>query len=49
MDYESLRQFADTWGLVFLIIVFLAVVLFVFRPGAKRKYEENAKIPFRED
>ena len=49
MDYETLRQFADSWGLLFLVIVFLACVGFAFRPGSKKKYEDAAKIPLRED
>lgn len=49
MEYESMRQFADTWGLVFLFVVFVAVVLFTFRPGARKVHEESARIPLRED
>ncbi len=49
MEYESMRQFADTWGLVFLFAVFVAVVLFTFRPGAKKAHEESARIPLKED
>ena len=49
MDYETLRQFADTWGLLALALLFVGIVLFVLRPGAKRKYDENAKIPLKED
>ncbi len=49
MDYETLRQFADTWGLLALALLFVGIVLFVLRPSAKRKYDENAKIPLKED
>ena len=49
MDYEQLRQFADTWGLLYLFILFLCIIAFVFRPKANKKYEEDAKIPLRED
>ena len=48
-DYESLRIFADSWGLVYLFILFLAAVIFAFRPGAQKKYEDFAKIPLNED
>ncbi len=48
-DYESLRHFADSWGLVYLFVLFLAVVFFAFRPGSKKIYEEHAKIPLKED
>ena len=49
MDYETLRQFADTWALLALTLLFVGIVAFVFRPGARRKYEDNAKIPLKED
>ena len=49
MEYETLRQFADTWGLLALTLLFVGIVAFVFRPGAGRKYEDNAKIPLKED
>ena len=49
MDYESLRIFADSWGLVYLTVVFVGIVAFVFRPNARRKYDDAARIPFNED
>lgn len=49
MDYENLRHLADSWGLVYLVAIFVGVVLFVFRPGSKRKYKKNAEIPLKED
>ncbi|MEN2494918.1 MAG: hypothetical protein TECD_00828 [Hyphomicrobiaceae bacterium hypho_1] len=49
MDYEALRQLADSWGLVYLVSVFVAVVLFNFRPGSRQRAEELAQIPFREE
>ncbi len=47
MDYDALRHFADSWGLLFLLLIFLVAVLWVFRPGAS--YETHADIPFRHD
>lgn len=44
-----MRQFADSWGLVYLTAVFVGVVIFTFRPGTKKRADEMAKIPFRED
>lgn len=49
MDYETMRQFADTWGLVALAALFVGIIIFVMRPGARRKYEKNAQIPLNED
>lgn len=48
--YETLRQFADSWGLLFLFVFFVGAVLFVlFRPGAERAAEAATQIPFKED
>lgn len=49
MDYTTLRHFADSWGLLFMFLVFLGVIVFVFRRGAKRQYEEYGKIPLKDD
>jgi cytochrome c oxidase cbb3-type subunit 4 len=47
MSYDALRHFADSWGLLFLVVVFVGVVVWVFRPGAS--YDDQAGIPFRND
>ncbi|MEM8689962.1 MAG: cbb3-type cytochrome c oxidase subunit 3 [Pseudomonadota bacterium] len=49
MDYEFLRQMADSWGLLYLVILFVGAVLFTFRPSARKRYDEAAKIPLKED
>ena len=46
MDYSAFRNFADSWGLLYLFILFLGIVLFTFRPGSRRQADENSKIPF---
>jgi len=47
--YSLLRQFADSWMLLVLFAFFIGVVIWVFRPGARKKYEEPANIPFRHE
>ncbi len=49
MDYSTFRQFADSWGLVYLMVVFIAVVAFAFRPGARKMYEKIARVSLEED
>jgi cytochrome c oxidase cbb3-type subunit 4 len=49
MDYEQLRHFADSWGLLGLTLVFAGVLLWVSRPGARERYREQAGIPFKHD
>ena len=49
MEYEGFRQFADSWGLLYLFVVFLGVIVMVFLPGAKKKAQDAANIPLRDD
>ena len=49
MDYSTLRNFADSWGLVYLFLIFVGVVLFTFRPGSRKQADKNANIPLKED
>lgn len=47
--YSLLREFADSWMLLFLFCFFVSVILWVFRPGSKSEYQDTAGIPFRHD
>jgi len=49
MDYNELRHFADSWGLVYLFVVFVGVILFTFRPGTRARADHVAKSILRED
>ncbi len=49
LDYHSMRAFADSWGLVYMMAVFVLVVVWVFRPGGRKASDEAARIPFKED
>ncbi len=47
--YSLLREFADSWMLLALFAFFIGVVIFVFRPGSTKAYENPASIPFRHE
>ncbi len=49
IDYDSFRHFADSWGLLYMLVIFIGVVLFMFRPGAKHHAETAANIPLKDD
>lgn len=49
MDYNAMRQFADSWGLLFMVLVFVGAVLFTLRPGSKKHADEAARIPLKDD
>lgn len=46
--YEAMRQFADSWGLVGMMAVFLAAVVSTLLPGARKRADRAAAIPFNE-
>ena len=47
--YETLRQFADSWGLVAMAVCFGAVAAWPFRPGSRAANDAAAKMIFRDD
>lgn len=49
LDYNSLRHFADSWGLLYMVVIFLAVVVFLVRPGSKAHAVAAAQIPLQDD
>ncbi len=49
MDYNDLRHFADSWGLLAMTLFFVGAVLFAFRPGSRKLGSDAANIPFKED
>lgn len=49
LEYQALRTFADSWGLLFMTLVFLIVLVRALRPSARKYYDDAANIPFKED
>ena len=47
--YTAVAEFAQSWGLLYFFVAFVAIVALVMRPSRKRTYEEMAKLPLRED
>ncbi|MDW3224475.1 MAG: cbb3-type cytochrome c oxidase subunit 3 [Paracoccaceae bacterium] len=47
--YSLLREFADSWMLLLLFLVFVGMMLWVFRPGSRKLHQDTANIPFRND
>ena len=46
-EYTLLRQFADSWMLLLLFTFFIGIVVWVFRPGSSKEYNDTPNIPFR--
>ncbi len=49
MNYEALRHFADSWGLLFMALLWLTFALWAFRPSAKSLHDDAANMIFDED
>lgn len=47
--YETLRHFADSWGLAAMVVVFVVLIAWPFRPSARRANEEAAMMIFADD
>jgi cytochrome c oxidase cbb3-type subunit IV len=47
--YTIMRVFAGSWGMMFLLLSFLGVILFTLRPGSRQVHRDTANIPFRYD
>lgn len=47
--YDALRHFADSWGLLYMMAIFLAVVAMMLLPGAGSRARDAARIPLSDD
>ena len=47
--YDTLRHLADSWGLLAMVVAFVVLALWPFRPGARRANDEAANMIFRDD
>ena len=48
-NYQAAADFAEGWGLGLMLLVFLAFVLWPFRPGARDHHDRAANMIFRDD
>ncbi|MEL6169225.1 MAG: cbb3-type cytochrome c oxidase subunit 3 [Pseudomonadota bacterium] len=47
--YTFLRELADSWVLLAMVIFYIGAILWALRPGARRMYDEISEIPLRND
>jgi cytochrome c oxidase cbb3-type subunit 4 len=47
--YDALRHFADSWGLAAMVVCFVALCAWPFRPGGRKDSDVAAKMIFEED
>ena len=48
MTYETLRHFADSYGLAAMAILYLILCGWAFRPGAKQRNRAAATLIFKD-
>ncbi len=47
--YTIMRHFADSWGLLAMMLFFIGAIAILFRPGANAMHKNAASIPLRDD
>jgi cytochrome c oxidase cbb3-type subunit 4 len=47
--YEALAHFAQTWGLIYALAIFIVTLAYALWPSNRKQFEESARIPLRED
>ena len=47
--YRALAEFAQTWGLVYFVAVFVVALIYALWPSRQQQFDEDARIPLRED
>ena len=47
--YETLRQLADSWGLLAMVIAFVVLVAWPFRPSNRDLNRDAANIIFKDE
>ena len=48
MTYENLRQFADSYGLLAMTLIWLGLIGWPFRPGARKRSRDAAHSIFED-
>jgi cytochrome c oxidase cbb3-type subunit IV len=47
--YEFFSRFAQTWGLVYFVGLFVVILVYALWPSNQKQFDESAHIPLRED
>ncbi len=48
-SYEFFAHVAQPWGLVYFFVIFIAVLVYALWPSHQKRFDENARMPLRED
>ncbi|MBI1219811.1 MAG: CcoQ/FixQ family Cbb3-type cytochrome c oxidase assembly chaperone [Rhodobacteraceae bacterium] len=47
--FNQMQEFAESWALVFLTVVFVAAVVWALWPGKSRDQDDAARLIFRNE
>ncbi len=47
--YQFFAELAQTWGLIYFFVLFIAVLVYALWPSCQKKFDEAARVPLRED
>lgn len=47
--YSLLREFADSWMLLALFVIFVGIFVWAWRPGSRKVHDEAARAIFRHE
>ncbi|WP_321342368.1 cbb3-type cytochrome c oxidase subunit 3 [Breoghania sp.] len=47
--YNQAAHFAQTFGLLYFVMIFLGVLVYTFWPRNRERFDDAAHIPLRED
>jgi cytochrome c oxidase cbb3-type subunit IV len=48
-SYEFFAHIAQTWGLVYFFVLFIAVLAYALWPSRQKQFDKSARLPLRED
>lgn len=49
MTFQEVSELSRSWGLVFLVVMFGAAVLYAFWPSNRRRFQEASRVPLEKD
>lgn len=47
--YKAFAEFAQTWGLLYFVLIFLGVLVYALNPKRQKQFDEAARIPLDKD
>lgn len=49
MTYQALAQFAQTWGMLYAILIFLGALAYAVWPRNQETFDQAARLPLEDD